>query len=203
MVFLRSTLGQEHGPLIRGRRVWLRPPLMSDYAAWAEIRAESREHLRRWEPAWARDELSRGAFRRRIRHYAREAREDLGYAFLIFDLGDDRLVGGLTLSGVRRGVTQSASVGYWLGRQHTGQGRMTDAVRAAVPYAFTELALHRLEAATMPSNAASIRVLERTGFAREGFARQYLRINGAWEDHLLFGLVNGDDGRGAGGTDAG
>lgn len=192
MVFLRSTLGQDQGTAIRGQRVWLRPPAMSDYAAWAELRAMSREHLRPWEPAWARDELTRGAFRRRIRHYAREAREDLGYAFLIFDSADDRLVGGLTLSGVRRGVTQSASIGYWLGRPHVGRGRMTDAVRAAIPFAFSQLRLHRIEAASMPTNASSIRVLERTGFTREGFARSYLRIDGVWADHVLFGLVEGD-----------
>lgn len=189
MVFLRSTLGQDASPAIRGARVWMRAPTMADYGPWAELRTVSREHLSPWEPAWARDELSRSAFRRRIRHYAREAREDLGYAFLIFDNGDDRLVGGLTLSGLRRGVTQSASLGYWLGRPFVGQGRMTDAVRAAIPFAFLQLRLHRIEAACMPANAASIGVLERTGFTREGFAREYLRIDGQWSDHLLFGLV--------------
>ncbi|MEQ1711883.1 MAG: GNAT family protein, partial [Hyphomicrobium sp.] len=142
-----------------------------------------------WEPAWARDELTRSAYRRRIRHYAREAREDLGYAFLMFDNADDRLVGGVTLSGVLRGVTQSASLGYWLGRPYVGHGRMSDAVRAMIPHAFLQLRLHRIEAACMPTNAASVRVLERVGFAREGVARQYLRIDGVWEDHLLFGLV--------------
>lgn len=192
MVFLRSPLGQDASPVIRGHRVWMRAPAMADYGPWAELRAESREHLRPWEPAWARDELTRSAYRRRIRHYAREAREDLGYAFLMFDNADDRLVGGITLSGVRRGVTQSASLGYWLGRPHTGQGRMSDAVRALLPYAFLQLRLHRIEAACMPGNEASVRVLERSGFTREGFARQYLRIDGIWSDHLLYGLVESD-----------
>lgn len=162
---------------------------MGDYSAWAELRALSREHLKPWEPAWARDELTRSAFRRRLRHYQREAREDQGYAFMIFDMADDRLVGGLTLSGVRRGVTQSASVGYWLGRPFVGEGRMTDAVRAIIPFAFVQLRLHRLEAASMPQNTASIAVLERAGFVREGYARQYLRIDGQWTDHVLYGLV--------------
>ncbi len=192
MVFLRSPLGQDASPVIRGRNVWMRAPAMADYAPWAELRAESREHLRPWEPAWARDELTRSAYRRRIRHYAREAREDLGYAFLIFDNAGDRLVGGVTLSGVRRGVTQSASLGYWLGRAHTGQGRMTDAVQAVLHYAVLQLRLHRIEAACMPTNETSIRVLERTGFTREGFAREYLRIDGVWSDHLLYGLVDVD-----------
>jgi ribosomal-protein-alanine N-acetyltransferase len=170
----------------------MRAPAMADYVAWAELRAMSRDHLTPWEPQWQRDELSRSAFRRRVRHYQREAREDLGYAFLIFAESDDRLVGGLTLSNVRRGVTQAGVLGYWIGKPHTGQGFMTEALRAAVSFGFDTLHLHRLEAATMPSNIASIRVLEHNGFRREGFARQLLKINGVWEDHLLHGLINGD-----------
>jgi ribosomal-protein-alanine N-acetyltransferase len=191
MVFLRSALGEASFAVVRGKRVWMRPPHANDYGPWAELRQLSRDHLRPWEPAWAADELTRASFRRRIRHYQREAREDTGYAFLIFDDGDDRLVGGINLTNVRRGATQSASLGYWLGRPHTGAGRMTDAVSALVLYAFGQLRLHRIEAASMPSNAASIRVLERTGFTREGFARQYLRIDGHWADHLLFARVDG------------
>ena len=192
MVFLRSTLGHDANPCIRGRGVVLRYLTMSDYAAWAELRALSRDHLVPWEPAWARDELTRSAYRRRLRHYQRETREDLGYAFGIFEELDERLIGGLTLSNVRRGVTQAASLGYWLGRPHAGRGRMSGAVRAVLPYAFDVLRLHRIEAATMPTNTASIRVLERCGFEREGYARRFLRINGVWQDHILFARLAED-----------
>jgi [ribosomal protein S5]-alanine N-acetyltransferase len=169
--------------------VWLRAPLMGDYAPWAELRAMSRDHLTPWEPIWQRDELSRSAFRRRVRHYQRESREDLGYAFLIFSDVGDQLIGGLTMSNVRRGVTQAAVVGYWLGKPYVCRGYMTEAVRAAVGFGFETLHLHRLEAATMPNNAPSIRVLERNGFRREGFARRLLKINGVWEDHVLHALL--------------
>ena len=189
MAFLRSSIGQEGVHTVRGRGVLLRPAVMSDYGPWAELRAHSREHLTPWEPVWQRDELSRSSFRRRVRHYQREARDDLGYAFLIFADAGDELLGGLTLSNVRRGVTQSAIVGYWLGLPHVGNGHMTEAVRAAAGFAFDELSLHRLEAATMPNNTASIRVLERNGFRPEGTARRLLKINGVWEDHLLHGLL--------------
>jgi len=192
MAFLRSSIGQEGAHIVRGRGVLLRPAAMSDYVPWAELRARSREHLTPWEPSWQRDELSRSAFRRRVRHYQREARDDLGYAFLIFSDVNDVLLGGLTLSNVRRGVTQSAVVGYWLGLPYVGNGIMTEAVRAAAGFAFEELDLHRLEAATMPTNRASIRVLERNGFHPEGLARRLLKINGAWEDHLLHGLLADD-----------
>jgi ribosomal-protein-alanine N-acetyltransferase len=194
MAFLRSGIGNDYNPLVRGRELWLRPPQMSDYAEWAQLRALSREHLTPWEPQWARDELSRAAFRRRLRHYYREQREDQGYAFFLFRTGDDTLLGGVTLSNVRRGVSQSASLGYWLGATHARQGYMTAGVRMLLPVAFEELRLHRLEAACLPSNAASIRVLERNSFQREGLARHYLKINGTWQDHLLFSRLSGDSG---------
>ncbi len=192
MAFLRTSISQETGPLIRARRVGLRAPQMVDYAAWAEIRQVSRAHLVPWEPTWARDELTWSAFRRRIRHYQREVRDDLGYAFFIFSAHDDTLIGGLTLSNVRRGVTQAASIGYWLGARYTGQGYMREAVAAIGTYAFERLQLHRLEAACLPRNAASIAVLEHCGFVREGHARRYLKINGEWQDHVLLARLSDD-----------
>jgi ribosomal-protein-alanine N-acetyltransferase len=192
MAFLRSGLVGDLVTIVRGHGVWLRPPVTSDYAAWAELRSRSREHLTRWEPQWAHDELSRSAFRRRVRCYQRDLREDLGYAFFIFAESDDDLLGGLTLSNVRRGITQAAAVGYWLGLPYIGHGYMAEAVRAIIPFAFDELRLHRLEAACLPHNHASMRVLERNGFQREGLARRYLKIDGKWQDHLLFALLSDD-----------
>jgi [ribosomal protein S5]-alanine N-acetyltransferase len=192
MAFLRSSIGQESAFIVRGRGLWLRPPAMSDYAPWAELRARSREHLTPWEPMWQRDELSRSAFRRRVRHYQREARDDLGYSFLIVRDGDEQLLGGLTLSNVRRGVTQAAVLGYWVGLPFVRNGYMSVAVGAVARFAFEDLRLHRLEAATMPGNAASIRVLERNGFRREGIAQRLLKINGTWEDHVLHALITDD-----------
>lgn len=192
MAFLRSSLVPEAVPLVRGPNVALRPPINSDYAEWAELRALSRDYLRPFEPAWTRDELTRAAFRRRIRHYQREQREDHGASFFIFRNTDDALLGGLTLSNIRRGVTQAVTLGYWMGEPFAGNGYMTEAVAVAVRYAFDELRLHRVEAACLPHNVASIRVLERNGFTREGIARRYLRINGIWQDHILFGLLSED-----------
>jgi len=87
-------------------------------------------------------------------------------------------------------VAQAGSLGYWMGQPFARQGYMTAAVRAVVPFAFATLRLHRLEAACIPSNTASIRLLEKTGFLREGYAREYLCINGIWQDHLLYARVN-------------
>lgn len=192
MAFLRSGIGSDWLPHVRVDGIHLRPPIMGDYGAWAELRAQSRDHLVPWEPQWTRDELSRDAFRRRVRHYQRELREDLGYAFFLFREVDESLLGGITISNVRRGVTQAAAVGYWVGKPYAGRGCMTKALSGIVRFAFDELKLHRLEAACMPSNMASIRVLEKNRFVREGLARRYLKINGVWQDHLLYATLADD-----------
>jgi [ribosomal protein S5]-alanine N-acetyltransferase len=191
MAFLRSSPADVEAE-VRGALVCLRQPSMGDYPAWAQLRALSRQHLASWEPQWSRDELSRSAFRRRLRQYQRELRDDQGYAFFIVREGDGTLLGSITLSNVRRGVAQSASVGYWIGLPHVRRGYMTDAVSAAARFAFGTLGLHRLEAACLPHNVASARVLAKSGFRHEGLARQYLKINGVWQDHDLFGLLHSD-----------
>jgi [ribosomal protein S5]-alanine N-acetyltransferase len=192
MEFLRSSSRPENSAELSGNGVWLRAPELCDYSMWAEVRGASRDFLEPWEPAWSDDELSRAAFRRRLKHYYREMREDLGYAFFLFRSGDNALLGGITISGVRRGVSQSCSIGYWIGKSHAGKGYMSSGVRNVIPYVFDTLRLHRLEAACLPSNAASTRLLEKLGFTREGLARRYLKINRQWQDHLLFALLNDD-----------
>jgi len=196
-MFLDSLLRPDLPARLPGQRVYLRPSEPGDWVAWAELRAASREFLTPWEPAWAADELTRASYRRRLRRLMRDARDDLAYAFLMFRRDDDALVGGLTLGNVRRGVTQSCSVGYWVGRPVARQGLMTDGLTAVLPFVFEQLRLHRLEAACLPANAASQGVLKRCGFTQEGYARQYLRINGHWADHLLFALL-AEDWRGRG-----
>ncbi|MCF4166534.1 GNAT family N-acetyltransferase [Zavarzinia compransoris] len=176
-------------PVITTDRLELRPPVAGDFEQWTALRADSRDFLTPWEPLWAADDLTRNAFRHRLRRYAREAREDSGHTFFLFSRGEGVLLGGISLSNIRRGVTQSCSLGYWMGQRHAGRGLMTEAVRATVVHVFETLRLHRIEAACLPSNEASKAVLRRAGFSPEGRARQYLRINGQWQDHLLFAML--------------
>ena len=189
MAFFRTLNFSDPTPSIAGDGVLLRMPQVTDYTEWAALREESRDFLTPWEPTWPLDDLTRGAFRRRIRRYAEDLRTDQGYTFLIFRSSDLVMVGGLTLANIRRGVAQAGSLGYWMGETHTRQGYMTAAVRALISFGFTTLRLHRLEAACIPTNAGSIRLLENTGFIREGYARDYLCINGRWQDHLLYGRL--------------
>ena len=192
MEFLRSVVPFQPAPMIATERVVLRAPSMTDYNAWSELRGASRDFLKPWEPLWPIDDLSKPAFRRRLRRNQREINEATGYPFLVFRTEDVALVGGLTLSHVVRGVTQSCSLGYWMGQPFAGRGLMTAAVKAVIPFVFDTLKLHRLEAACLPHNAASIRLLEKAGFTREGYARRYLNIDGRWQDHLLFAIVADD-----------
>lgn len=181
-------------PTLHGDGLELRPPEMRDFEAWSALRAESRIFLAPWEPVWPHDDLTRSAFRARMRRYVRDVKADAGYPFFVFRQADGVLMGGLTLGQVRRGVAQTAALGYWMGQPFAGQGWMTGAVRTVLPFVFGSLRLRRLEAACLPENAASIRLLERVGFRREGLAREYLCIAGAWRDHLLYARLAGDAG---------
>jgi ribosomal-protein-alanine N-acetyltransferase len=192
MALFRSVVWSEPLPVLEGDGVFLRMPQMADFAEWARLRAESRAFLAPWEPTWPADDLSRGAFRRRMRRHAREMREDLGYPFLVFRAADRALIGGVTLSNVRRGVAQAANLGYWVGAPHARKGYMTAAAAALIPFAHSQLRLRRIEAACLPNNAASVRLLEKLNFVREGYARQYLCIAGLWQDHLMFAHLEGD-----------
>ena len=192
MALFRSISSPEPLPPINGEGVTLRTPQMGDYLAWAELRERSREFLTPWEPTWPADDLTRPAFRQRIRRYAEDLRTDQAYPFFLFRKEDGALVGGLALANIRRGVAQAGSLGYWVGAPYIRHGYMTAAVRALVPVAFELLRLHRVEAACIPTNIASIRLLEKSSFRREGYARAYLCINGMWQDHLLYARLGTD-----------
>jgi ribosomal-protein-alanine N-acetyltransferase len=190
MAFMRGlTFPGGQQPLIKGDGVYLRYPRMADYLQWSKLRHDSRAFLSPWEPVWATDELTRGAFRRRLKRYAKETRHDTAYAFFVFRSEDNALLGGCTLSNVRRGVTQCCALGYWVGERFARQGYMNRAVRALIPFIFRTLGLHRIEAACLPANEPSKNLLEKAAFRQEGMAKSYLQINGEWQDHVLFALL--------------
>ncbi len=192
MRFQRFRMGQIRGLNLDGDRVYLQLPVQRNWDAWAALRAESRDFLAPWEPPWAYDSLTRGAYRRRLKTYKSEMRQGLTYSFLIFRRIDDALLGGITLSNLRRGVAQSATLGYWIGAAHSRQGYMTEALAAVLEFAFSRLELHRVEAACLPANEASRRLLLKSGFREEGYAREYLRINGRWQDHQLYAMLRSE-----------
>lgn len=188
-------MAEANGPTLEGAGVVLRPPRPSDYVQWSQLREASRAYLQPWEPAWAEDDLGRPAYRRRLAVYAREMEQNTAWPFFVFTADDEeQLLGAVTLSNIRRGVAETGTLGYWIGQSHAGQGRATAAVRTLLAFAFDILKLHRVEAACVPTNVASRRVLEKAGFRHEGMAKAYLKINGVWADHLLFGVVSDEVG---------
>jgi ribosomal-protein-alanine N-acetyltransferase len=185
-------ISPDAGPVVNGDLVRLHAPRMSDFRQWADLRAGSKAFLQPWEPTWPADDLTRAAFRRRLSIYARDRDLGLGHAFFIFRKTDEALVGGINLRNITRGVAQSAAIGYWIGQSHARKGYALAALKAVTRFAFDTLELHRLEAACCTDNEPSCRLLLKSGFGYEGVARSYLKINGNWRDHLMFGLIEGE-----------
>ena len=187
MGLLEGLLAEKPDHECHGSTTFLRAPRLEDFESWRDLRRSSRNFLEPWEPLWQDDEFLLSSFRKRISHYTKLARNDSAYPFFIFSPGEVKLLGAITLSNIRRGVAQMGTLGYWTGAAYANTGVMTDALHAVSTFARNDLTLNRLEAACLPANIPSIKLLQRTGFEREGFARSYLKINGNWEDHILWG----------------
>lgn len=178
-------------PVLMGTRVVLRAPQAGDFRAWRDLRLASRAFLKPFEPRWSEADLGEQVYRARLKRGRQEAADGSDFTFFIFvsEGGRQVLVGGITLSNIRRRAAQFGTLGYWMGQQFAGRGLMTEAVRLLVAHAFDQLLLHRVHAAFLPHNMASRRVLEKNGFREEGYAENYLQIDGKWADHVLFGLT--------------
>lgn len=179
-------------PVLESGKVILAPPLSRHFEEWATLRSASRSFLEPWEPVWTDDELTRATFRERCRRAKLDASNGTAHTFLVFDRISGKLAGGITLGNIRFGVSQSGQIGYWMGERFAGKGLMQDAVNCLVKHAFEKMSLHRLEAACIPGNERSSGVLRKCGFKQEGLLKSYLKINGQWQDHLLFARISGE-----------
>lgn len=173
-------------------RLRVRAPRLEDQEAWSALREDSRAFLQPWEPRWPNDHLTRSAFRRRVRWANVEAAAERAFSFLLVHRQDDTLIGGITVSNIRRGPSRSASLGYWVGEAHARQGYMQEAVERVAQFAFEEVNLVRLEAACLEGNEASRALLTRCGFQSEGIVRGYLEVNGTVRDHVLYARLAED-----------
>ncbi|WP_320196104.1 GNAT family protein [Agrobacterium rosae] len=176
-------------PELRNAEYLLRLPRYSDYRQWYKLRSESRQFLQPWEPTWRADELTESSFRVRVTRNSQEFSSGMAISLLLFT-HDGTLLGGITIGYIRRGAAQSCMIGYWIGEAYAAQGHMSAALKLVIPYIFDGLQLHRIEAACIPENFKSIRLLENAGFQREGLLREYLKINGNWRDHVMFSLIS-------------
>jgi ribosomal-protein-alanine N-acetyltransferase len=174
-----------------GRRLQLRPILVSDFEAWREVRTRNHDWLTQWEPQRQANQPDptndRDAFAVRCSARQRERQLGTGYGFGIF--ANDVLCGEINLSTVQRGPFQSAYVGYWADEKWAGQGFVPESLVVLARFAFDELGLHRIQIAIIPRNTPSRRVVEKLGIRVEGLAERYLEINGVWEDHLRYAIT--------------
>lgn len=149
----------------------------------------NREHLSPWNPAPEPgvDPTSITAVSNMVLRHRREWKTGRAFAFLVTPKEDSaRLLGKIALTGIHRGALNGAYLGYFMDVDHQNSGLCTEGIRAVLDFAFGAAGLHRIQAAIMPRNAKSLRVIEKLGFRREGLAERYLRIAGTWEDHILF-----------------
>jgi ribosomal-protein-alanine N-acetyltransferase len=169
--------------------VELRLPAREDAEAFLDLVVRNREHFRPYEPRRPSSYFTLGGQREQVSAAQRQAETGERFEFGIFERHGGKLVGRISLGGISRGALQNAYLGYGIDVNHSGRGYATQAVQLAVRIAFDDLGLHRVQAAVVPENLASARVLEKAGFREEGLARRYLFLDGQWKDHRMFALT--------------
>jgi len=170
-------------------RLVLRPPQTSDVGELRRLLRHNRAHLQPWNPTPApgEDPSSITAVSSSVLRQRREWKAGRSFSFVLALRAEPaRLIGKMALSGILRGAMNGAHLGYWTDSDHQGSGLCPEGCRAVLDFAFGPAGLHRVQAAVMPRNARSLRVIERLGFRREGYAERYMHIAGIWEDHVLF-----------------
>jgi ribosomal-protein-alanine N-acetyltransferase len=170
-------------------RLALRPPKTGDVAEIRRVLRKNQEHLRPWNPAPppGEDPTTITAVSKSVLRQRRDWKLGAGYVFMLASRAEpSRFIGKIALNGVLRGAMWGAYLGYWMDAESQGRGLVGEGIAAVLDFAFGPAGLHRVQAAIMPRNARSLRVVEKLGFRREGYAERYLQIAGKWEDHVLF-----------------
>jgi ribosomal-protein-alanine N-acetyltransferase len=192
MSFLNAYSLKKNQFEITGQKVILRPPQYSDWKAWADERKKNKLYLQPWEPLWSINELERSSFVKRVRMFERLSHNDQAYSFLIYKSDNEDFIGEVNISNVQRGIIQSCTIGYWIAKDCEGKGMMSESLELVKEFIFNELKLHRIEAACLPHNIPSLKVLLKNGFIKEGTARKLLKINDKWQDHTVLSFILDD-----------
>ena len=172
-------------PLILSERLILRLPLLSDYKSWVILRRKSEDFLNKWEPEKDPNYYSKTNFNQRVKWAKKNFNSKKVIHLFIFLRSNNHLVGGITLDNIRYGPFQSATLGYWLGEEFSKQGIMTESLISLIRYANKDLGISRIEAATLPNNFASRKLLEKCNFKYEGVGQYFLQIKGKWNTHFI------------------
>jgi ribosomal-protein-alanine N-acetyltransferase len=179
--------------LLKGKEIYLRLLEENDAEALLQLEVKNREFFQKYAPLRA-DHFYTLEFQRHIiRDHLENYKLGNRYAFGIYLTSTNQLIGNIVLRHISPEPSSSGMIGYTLDQEHNGKGYMSEAIRLTVEFAFNELKLHRIEAGVMPHNLASMRILEKNGFHKEGLARKNVKINGRWEDHQILAILNPND----------
>ena len=144
----------------------------------------NREHLAPWDPARSESFFTSVEQAGILTDQIEQLKAGFGVPFVI--VKSDMIIGRINLTGIVRGPFQSANVGYWVDKDHVGQGLASAALENVISHCIKDLGLHRLQAGTLLHNLGSQKVLRKAGFEPIGIAQKYLKIAGTWQDHVLF-----------------
>ena len=178
---------------LMGHNIYLRFLVDNDAVPLEEMHRRNREFWQRYTSDRTEEFYTEEYQLNRIKTSLTKMELDEQYTFGIFLISTDELIGIVELTEVLRGPLQTCWIGYYVDQPHNGNGYTTQSIRLVVEYAFALLKLHRIEAGVMPHNIGSIRVVEKAGFHKEGLSKKNVKINGKWEDHLHFAVVNPND----------
>lgn len=187
-----STGSPDSVPVLRTERLLLTLPALETADIHLRFAEENRAHLAPWEPPYPSDYFTLGFWRERLRKNLIEHDREISTRFSIFwkDNPHSPVLGNCNFNNFVWGCFHCATLGYRIDHRVQGQGVMTEALRGAIKYMFEERGFHRIQANYRPTNERSAEVLRRLGFSVEGYARDYLFIDGAWRDHILTSLTN-------------
>lgn len=178
--------------LLKGEQVYLRILNEDDAPLFTEVLKENKRYWTLFEPRQDPSFYRVSTQREKIRESIYQMRNRREYSFGIFDSNTGRLVGHISLYNIKRLPFLSAFIGYSIDEKETGRGIGTEAVQLVTKFAFEQVGLHRIEAYVSPRNKGSIAVLEKSSYQQEGLLRSILYINGVWEDHYIYAIIEDD-----------
>ena len=176
-----------------GSKIFIRLFEDTDAEALLDLHLRNGEFFQKYSPTYCDNFYTLESKRNFISNAVKQSERGNEYSFGIFIKSNGKLIGGVDLFQIIRGPLQSCVIGYSLDKQYNGNGYVTEAVSLAVEFAFKSIKLHRIEAGVMPNHIASMRVLEKVGFHKEGIAQKSVKLNGKWEDHQIFAIISGSN----------
>lgn len=178
-------------PILQTDRLLLRPAMPGEASSVLDYYTRNREHLRPWDPAHPPGFFTEGYWQERIEQNIDEFHLGISCRFFLF-LHEDpgKVIGHVSFSQIFRGAFHACYLGYTIDKEYQGRSLMFEGLTEAIRYMFDKQQIHRIMANYLPHNRRSGGLLRRLGFSVEGYARDYLRINGKWEDHILTSLTN-------------